>query len=43
MCGLDLYSPEMVQLRKGRIGREDSVGGNEGKESDAAWRRRRKP
>jgi hypothetical protein len=43
MCGLDLYSPETVQLRKGRIGREDSVGGNEGKESDAAWRRRRKP
>jgi hypothetical protein len=27
MCGLDLYSLETLQLRKGKIGRKDSVGG----------------
>jgi hypothetical protein len=27
MCGLDLYSPKTLQLRKERIGGKDSVGG----------------
>jgi hypothetical protein len=31
MCGLDLYSQEKLQLRKGRFGETDSIGDVDGK------------
>jgi hypothetical protein len=44
MCGLDLYSQEKLQLRKGRFGETDSIGDVDGKKiRPVSWEGRRWP
>jgi hypothetical protein len=43
MCGLDLYSQEKLQLRKGRFGETDSIGDVDGKKiRPVSWEGRRR-